>query len=168
MSNTATIYPVKLNYQSAVSLLLAHQNGLLSGDGAPERVRLYEAVLDHVREHEKSKKPESEFSADIKIASGTVKAWLAGAANSIMRRPLLANGTPMNDMHVHMLVSAARALGFAGELLKRVPAFNAGEDLLERDEEPAELERDDAPVADLAPSEGSAVAESSAPAVDAE
>jgi|GEM_PF-6890898 len=147
MSNSSTTYDIKFDFKGAVAILNVHQHGLLSGDGGPERIRLYEALLEPARKHQELGKPDSAFDLELKVTSGTVKAWLAGAANSIMRHPNVqaAPGlppVPMNDTHVEQLFNAAKALGFSKELMKKVPSFNAGDNLLQRDAEEEVIERD--------------------------
>lgn len=147
-----TIHKVTLNHPSAIALLRAHQLGLLSGDGAMERLKLYEAIVEPASKHEKEGLPPDTFSLSLDVTSNTIKAWLSGAANSIMRHAPVKTASgdtvPMDDTHVEVIIKAAKALGFVKELKKKVPPFNVGDALLERDDEEAELIPDEPTVPD--------------------
>lgn len=129
--SSATIVKLHLDSQDARAILIAHQSGILAGDGALERVKLYEAVMDPVKKAQESEQDPKDFSLDIDVKTTTLKAWVAGAANGIMRQ-----SGQSNDTHVELLLNAAKALRVSEALRKRVPAFVAGDDVLDLDGEP--------------------------------
>ena len=130
MSST-TIVKLHLDFQGARSILIVHQSGILAGDGALERVKLYEAIMEPVKTAQDAEEDPKDFGLDIDVKTTTLKAWVAGAANGIMRQ-----SGQSNDTHVELLLNAAKALRVSEALRKRVPAFAAGDDVLDLDGEP--------------------------------
>ena len=128
--SSATIIKLHLDSKAARAILIAHQSGILAGDGALERVKLYEAVMDPVRKSQEAEQDPKDFALDIDVKTTTLKAWVAGAANGIMRQ-----SGQSNDTHVELLLNAAKALRVSEALRKRVPAFVAGDDVLDLDGE---------------------------------
>jgi hypothetical protein len=129
--SSATIVKLHLDFQDARAILIAHQSGILAGDGALERVKLYEAIMDPVKKAQESEQDPKDFALDIDVKTTTLKAWVSGAANGIMRQ-----SGQSNDTHVELLLNAAKALRVSEALRKRVPAFVAGDDVLDLDGEP--------------------------------
>jgi hypothetical protein len=129
--SSATIVKLHLDFQDARAILIAHQSGILAGDGALERVKLYEAVMDPVKKAQEAEQDPKDFALDIDVKTTTLKAWVSGAANGIMRQ-----SGQSNDTHVELLLNAAKALRVSEALRKRVPAFVAGDDVLDLDGEP--------------------------------
>ena len=129
--SSATIIKLHLDFQGARAILIAHQSGILAGDGALERVKLYEAVMEPVKKAQEAEEDPKDFALDIDVKTTTLKAWVAGAANGIMRQ-----SGQSNDTHVELLLNAAKALRVSEALRKRVPAFAAGDDVLDLDGEP--------------------------------
>ena len=129
--SSATIIKLHLDFQGARAILIAHQSGILAGDGALERVKLYEAVMEPVKKAQEAEEDPKDFALDIDVKTTTLKAWVAGAANGIMRQ-----SGQSNDTHVELLLNAAKALRVSEALRKRVPAFVAGDDVLDLDGEP--------------------------------
>lgn len=129
--SSATIVKLHLDFQGARAILIAHQSSILAGDGALERVKLYEAIMDRVRKSQEADQDPKDFACDIDVKTTTLKAWVAGAANGIMRQ-----SGQSNDTHVELLLNAAKALRVSEALRKRVPAFVAGDDVLDLDDEP--------------------------------
>ncbi len=130
MSST-TIVKLHLDFQGARAILIAHQSGILAGDGALERVKLYEAIMEPVKKAQEAEEDPKDFGLDIDVKTTALKAWVAGAANGIMRQ-----SGQSNDTHVELLLNAAKALRVSEALRKRVPAFAAGDDVLDLDGEP--------------------------------
>ena len=130
MSST-TIIKLHLDFQGARAILIVHQSGILAGDGALERVKLYEAIMEPVKKAQEAEEDPNDFGLDIDVKTTTLKAWVAGAANGIMRQ-----SGQSNDTHVELLLNAAKALRVSEALRKRVPAFAAGDDVLDLDGEP--------------------------------
>ena len=129
--SSATIVKLHLDFQAARAILIVHQSGILAGDGALERVKLYEAVMEPVKKAQEAEEDPKDFALDIDVKTTTLKAWVAGAANGIMRQ-----SGQSNDTHVELLLNAAKALRVSEALRKRVPAFAAGDDVLDLDGEP--------------------------------
>lgn len=129
--SSATIVKLHLDFQGARSVLIAHQSGILAGDGALERVKLYEAIMEPVKKAQEAEEDPKDFALDIDVKTSTLKAWVAGAANGVMRQ-----SGQSNDTHVELLLNAAKALRVSDALRKRVPAFAAGDDVLDLDGEP--------------------------------
>ena len=129
--SSATIVKLHLDSKGARAILIAHQSGILAGDGALERVKLYEAIMEPVKTAQEAEEDPKDFGLDIDVKTTTLKAWVAGAANGIMRQ-----SGQSNDTHVELLLSAAKALRVSEVLRKRVPAFVAGDDVLDLDGEP--------------------------------
>lgn len=129
--SSATIVKLHLDSKGARSILIAHQSGILAGDGALERVKLYEAIMEPVKTAQDAEEDPKDFALDIDVKTTTLKAWVAGAANGIMRQ-----SGQSNDTHVELLLNAAKALRVSEALRKRVPAFVAGDDVLDLDGEP--------------------------------
>ena len=129
--SSATIIKLHLDFQGARAILIVHQSGILAGDGALERVKLYEAVMEPVKKAQEAEEDPKDFALDIDVKTTTLKAWVAGAANGIMRQ-----SGQSNDTHVELLLNAAKALRVSEALRKRVPAFTAGDDVLDLDGEP--------------------------------
>ena len=129
--SSATIVKLHLDFQGARAILIVHQSGILAGDGALERVKLYEAVMEPVKKAQEAEEDPKDFALDIDVKTTTLKAWVAGAANGIMRQ-----SGQSNDTHVELLLNAAKALRVSEALRKRVPAFVAGDDVLDLDGEP--------------------------------
>lgn len=129
--SSATIVKLHLDSKGARAILIAHQSGSLSGDGALERVKLYEAIMEPVRKSQEAEEDPKDFALDIDVRTTTLKAWVAGAATGIMRQ-----SGQSNDTHVELLLNAAKALRVSDALRKRVPAFTTGDDVLDLDGEP--------------------------------
>jgi len=129
--SSATIVKLHLDSKGARAILIAHQSGILAGDGALERVKLYEAIMEPVKKAQEGEEDPKDFALDIDVKTTTLKAWVAGAANGIMRQ-----SGQSNDTHVELLLNAAKALRVSEALRKRVPAFVAGDDVLDLDGEP--------------------------------
>ena len=140
-----TIHKIKITDPGVGVLFQIHASQLLVGDGAVQRVDLLASLKEKVdafqREHAGKKASDiPDFECELAVKSSTLKFWVSGSANAIMRS---ADGAkPLADNQIGLIMEGAKALKVLGALRSRIPVPTVDDAVLELDGTPA-LELDD-------------------------
>ena len=135
-----TIHKIKITDPGAGALFQIHASQLLVGDGAIQRIDLLASLKEKVdafhREHAGKKASDVPyFECELAVKSSTLKFWVSGSANAIMRS---ADGTkPLADNQIGLIMEGAKALKVLGALRSRIPVSKVDDAVLELDGTPA-------------------------------
>lgn len=119
---------INISYAGIIAVLAVGRNGLLQGDGALERVKLHEVLAEKGQSLEVPDADLSKATIEIELKTSLLKAWVSGAATTIMR------GT-LKDNQVGMVLEASSALKVRGAVVKRIPEFG-DQEVLDMDGDP--------------------------------